>query len=136
MARRHGQNGRLYVDVSSAGNAAAIPVATLNSWSITFTTDKVEVTAFEDTNKTYVSGKPDVQGTYAGFLDDGVDQLYHAATGGQGRKFYLYPDRSNSATKYWFGEAIFDQQVQGSVSGAVEVSGSFAASNAVSRQWT
>src|SRR5262252_5860987 len=101
--RRHGQHGALYVDISQAGTGSAVLVATLNEHAISFVTDKVEVTAYEDTNKTYVSGKPDASGTYKGFLDISSDQLYYAATTGSARKFYHYVDTTNDPNKYFFG---------------------------------
>lgn len=132
MARIHGRRGRLYVDQSSGAAAAATPVAFLNSWSIAFETDKVEITAFDDTNKTYLSGLPDASGDFGGFYDDSTNQLYDAAIDGAARKFYLYPDLATSS-KYWYGTAIFDFSVDGSVSDAVTVSGSWAAAGPISK---
>lgn len=131
MSKRHGKSGALYVDPT--GSAAASPVAYLNDWSINFSTDKVDVTAMNDTNKNYASGLPDVQGTFAGFWDDASVQLYTAASDGAARKFYLYPDRSNAAGVYWFGTAIFDFDLKSSVTAAVEMSGTFAAASSVAK---
>lgn len=133
--RRHGQHGAIYVDISSGANSSPQLVATLNEHSIQFSTDKVEVTAYEDGNKVYVSGKPDSSGTYKGFIDTSSDQLYYAATGGQARKFYHYIDTTNEANKYYYGTAIFDMTVTQSVSGAVELSGNWAAAGTISRTW-
>lgn len=131
MARIHGRRGRLYVGLAS-DSATAEPVTFLNSWSIKFETEKSEVTAFGDDNKVYISGLPDAQGDFAGFYDDATVQLYTAASDGAARKFYLYPDNS-STSKYFWGTAIFDFSVDGSVSGPVAVSGSWAAASAVSK---
>ena len=60
MARLHGRSGRLYAGIASAGTAE--PITFLNSWSFDASTDDVDVTAFGDTNKTYVSGLPDFKG--------------------------------------------------------------------------
>lgn len=131
MSRIHGRRGRLYVGLAS-GSAVASPVTFLNSWSINFTTDKVEVTAFGDDNRTYVSGLPDTQGDFAGWYDTDTAQLYTAASDGDARKFYLYPD-TDDAGDYWFGTAIFDFSVSGRVDNAADVSGSFAAASKVSQ---
>ena len=131
MSRKHGQRGRLYVGLAS-DSATAEPVTFLNSWSINFTTDKVEVTAFGDTNRVYVSGLPDAQGDFAGHYDDATAQLYTAASDGDARKFYLYPD-TDSTGIYWFGTAIFDFSVSSRVDGSVDVSGSWAAATPVSK---
>lgn len=131
MARRHGRDGRIYVAISSGGTAE--PIAFLNSWSINFTTDKVDVTAFGDSNKVYVAGLPDAQGDFAGFWDSDQSDLYTAAQDGVARKFYLYPSRRLDASDYYFGEAFFDFSVSGGVTDAVTVSGSWSASSAISR---
>lgn len=131
MARIHGRRGRLYVGLAS-DSATAEPVAFLSAWSVKFETEKVDVTAFGDTNKTYLSGLPDAQGDFSGFYDDATVQLYTAASDGAARKFYLYPDNS-STSKYWFGTAIFDFNVDGDVAGAVKVAGGWAAATAVSK---
>jgi hypothetical protein len=130
MARIHGRNGRLYANLTSGGTAE--PVTFLNNWSINFNVDNVEVTAFGDTNKTYVAGLPDASGNYAGWYDDATVQFYTAATDGVARKFYLYPD-TTSTGKYWFGTAVFDFNVSAAVDGAVAVTGDWNAASLVSR---
>lgn len=134
MARIHGKDGRLYVGLASS-TAAAEPVAFLNSWGIDQSTDRTEVTAFDDANKTYVAGKEDTQGTYGGFWDSATAQLYTAASDGAKRRFYLYPDATVGTTgPYWFGEAFFDWSVSGSADGAVEISGSWSAASNIGVQ--
>ena len=131
MARKHGRNGRLYADFSSGGGAAATPIASLRQWSIDFTTDKVDATAFGDTNKQYLAGLPDSSGTFSGLYDDSTASAYAAAidnTANNARKFYLYPD-TNDTGKYWFGEGLFDASYSASVDGAIELSGNWAASS-------
>jgi hypothetical protein len=130
MARNHGRRGRLYVGITSAG--VAEPIAFLRDWSINFSVDNVEVTAFGDANKVYVAGLPDSSGSFSGFLDDATAQLYTAATDGVARKFYLYPD-TNSTGIYWFGTALFDFNAAGAVDGANTCSGDFQAASAVSK---
>lgn len=130
MARIAGRNGRLYAAVTSGGTAE--PITFLNNWSINFATDKIEVTSFGDTGKVYVAGLPDASGDYSGFFDDETNQFYEAAVDGVARKFYLYPSTSSNS-KYWFGTAIFDFNVQAAVDGAVQVSGSWSAASAVTR---
>ena len=131
MPRRHGRDGRVYVALTSGGTAE--PIAFLSSWSINFTTDKVDVTAFGDSNKTYVAGLPDAQGDFSGFWDSDQNDLYEAAQDGVARKFYLYPSRRLDDSDYYFGEAFFDFSVSGGVSDAVTVSGSWSAASAVTK---
>ena len=130
MARIAGRNGRIYAAVTSGGTAE--PITFLNNWSINFATDKIEVTAFGDSGKTYVAGLPDASGDYSGFYDDESTQFYTAAVDGVARKFYLYPS-TTSNTKYWYGTAFFDYNVQAAVDGAVQVSGSWNAATDVLR---
>ena len=130
MARVHGRRGQLYVGLAS-DTASASPVTFLNRWSIEFTTDKTDVTAFGDTNKVYVSGLPDASGSFAGFYDTATVQLYTASQDGLARKFYLYPDTTDS--DYWFGTALFDFSAEGAVDGAVSISGNFSAASAVTQ---
>ena len=126
-----GRKGRLYADTSSGANGNAKPIANLNSWSISQATDRTEVTSFGDTTKTYIAGLRDASGDFGGFHDtDG--ELYNA-TDGEARKFYLYETTDLASTKYWYGTATFDITTNGTVGGAVEVSGSWAASSSVTR---
>jgi hypothetical protein len=60
MARYHGKKGVIYI--STSGSGAAVAAVALNSWSLNMPTDKVEVTAFGDSNKQYVQGLPDATG--------------------------------------------------------------------------
>lgn len=132
MTRRHGRAGRLYVGIIGS-TAVAEPITFLNKWTITFDTDDVEVTAFGDSNKTYVSGLPDIGGSFSGFFDDATQQLYTAASDGVARRFYLYPDTTNAATTYWWGTASFDFSAEGGVGDAVTISGNWKAATAISR---
>jgi hypothetical protein len=130
MARIHGRNGRLYAALTSNGTAE--PVTFLNNWSISFAVDNVDVTAFGDTGKVYVAGLPDASGSYSGFYDDATVQFYTAATDGIARPFYLYPSTASN-TKYWFGTAIFDFNVDAAVDGAVQVAGDWNAASAIQK---
>lgn len=128
-----GRKGRIYIDPSTDGTGVAEPIANLNSWSFNRTTDKIETTSFGDDTKTYVVSLPDAQGDFSGFWDTDGDQYAVSASIDGGRKFYLYPT-TDTTTKYWFGKAHFDVSVNATVSGAVEVSGSWAAATTISQQ--
>jgi hypothetical protein len=131
MARIAGRSGRLYANITSSGTAE--PIAFLTNWSLNSTTNKIKVTAFGDTNETYVSGLPDAQGSFSGWYDNATAQLYTAATDGVARKMYLYPDNSLT-TQYFWGTAIFDFSVDIAVDGAAAISGSFAGSTTIAKQ--
>lgn len=135
-SRIHGQHGALYVDISSGANGSAVLVSTLSDSKRSFATDAVEVTAYEDTNKVYVGGKPDASTTYTGFLDVNQDQLWYPSRDGVARKFYDYIDTANNPNKYWFGTGIFDFAVEQSVSGAVTVTTNMKAASSILRIWS
>lgn len=130
-SRRHGRNGRIYMARTSNGTAA--PLAFQTRWSLDSKTDRVDVTAFGDSNKVYVAGLADAQGTFQGFLDSDSDDHYAASQDGLARKVYLYPDITNDATDYWFGTAFFDFGMEVPVAGANTVSGSWAAASPIIR---
>jgi hypothetical protein len=130
VARHASSRGRVYIDITGAGSAA--PVPGVAKWTLKANTDKTEVTAMGDTNKSYVAGLPDASGDMSGFWDDTSQQTYTAATDGIARKSYWYPDTS-TATTYWFGTALWDFSVTADVGGAVEFSGSWSAASTIAR---
>lgn len=130
MARIPGKLGMLYANMTSGGDAS--PISFVNSWDASFATDKFDVTAFGDANKTYLAGLPDATGNFAGFYDDATPQMYTAAVDGVARKFYFYPS-TTATTKYWFGTALFDFQASFSMDGAATVSGSWSAASPVTK---
>lgn len=127
--RIHGRNGMCYVAIASG--AAASPVAYLSDWSINFTVDQVEVTAFGDPNKLYVSGLPDASGDFSGFYDDSSRQLYTAARDGVSRAFYLYPSLTQDPNQYWFGQILPDFSVTGGISATVAIKSTWKAASGI-----
>jgi hypothetical protein len=125
-----GRNGVVYMSTSASGTAST--VLKLTEWSLDMTTDKIDVTAFGDTNKTYVQGLKDLAGSFSGFFDDTESKPFQAADSSDGCKLYLYPS-STAPTKYWYGLAWLDASVSTEVSGAVAISGSFAAAGSWTR---
>lgn len=132
MARIHGRSGKLYVGIAN-DTASAESIAYITKMSLDFQTDDVEVTAFGDSNKVYVSGLPDCQGSFSGWYDDATAQTYTAATDGLARRFYWYPKTPTTAGPYWFGTGIFDFSVESGVADAVSISGSFKAASPVTK---
>lgn len=129
--RRSGSRGALYLAQAAGGSAQ--PYFYLTGWTIDFTVDQEDVTAMGDTNRVYVVGLPNGSGSFEGFWsDDGID-TFTAATDGVKRKFYLYPDATNNAAYYYFGEAFADFSSAGDVSSGVKASGKLTASGNWSR---
>jgi hypothetical protein len=131
MARVGGRFGRLYLGATTA--AAASPVPFIGSWSLSAATDKIDVTAMGDTGKVVVAGLPDQNGEFGGFFDDASNILYDAAIDGLDRAFYLYAT-SNTTQNYWYGRIFVDASFSASVDGAVEMTGTWAASGAITRK--
>jgi hypothetical protein len=121
------------VYLSTTGSAAATTTTSLSGWTLDLSTDKVEVTAFGDLNKTYVQGLKDIKGTLTGFLDDTGLALFTGADSTDGVKMYLYPS-SASPTVYWYGPAWLDASIAVPVGGANTLSGNFVALGAWGRK--
>lgn len=131
MSRFAGRNGRVYLGIASAA-ATAEPLPFVAAWSVNFPTEKIPVTAMGDSRNTYLGGLADQTGDFSGFMDDSTAQTYTAAIDGQARKFYLYPDTTNTA-KYFFGTIITDAQFNANVSGAAEMAASWSAASDIAR---
>jgi hypothetical protein len=131
MARRHGRNGRVFMNLASAGTAE--PIAFVRSYQMSAATDKQDVTAFGDSNKVYVAGLPDSQGNFEFWYDDATVQTYTAAVDGIARKFYLYPDFVTTPGQYFFGTILPDFSVSAAVDGAIEGTCSWNAASTISK---
>lgn len=130
MARLHGRNGRIYMALTSGGTAE--PVAYQAEWTINYTTPKIDVTAFGDSNKVTLAGLPEATGSFSGFYDDATAQAYTAATDGVARKFYLYLNTTTN-TQYFFGTINPDITFSSSVSGATTVSSNWEAASQIAK---
>lgn len=124
MARYAGRKGRILISTSGTGTATV--VIGLTTWSLDRSTDKIDVSAFEDTNKQYVLGLPDCKGSFAGNWDDTETKLYAAAQSTDGCKLYLYPS-ADKLTAYHYGPAWVDFSMTVESNGAVKVSCNFVA---------
>ena len=129
--RRAGRNGAIYASIAAAGTPE--PLYYVKSWTFEAKTDQIEVTAFGDANKSYVTGLPDGKITYQGFWDDSSNDVYSAALDGLPRKFYLYEDRNNKPNTYIFGSGFFDFSMSADVGGAVQISGNVSANGSWTR---
>lgn len=108
----------------------AIPVASMATWSLSAATDRVETTSFGDTNVQRVAGLPDFSGQFSGFFDDSDSTLFAAAALLVGVPCYLYVDATNAPTKYWYGLANVDYEINVDVTDAAKITANFdAASN-------
>lgn len=127
--KRHGKNGAIYL--GGAKDAGGIKVASKTDWTLQRNRDYVDATTFGDTNKTYLAGLPNVQGTFAGMLDLSGDLLLNAATS-DATQIYLYADDSASSVLVANGPGFIDGNVNASVNDAIRYTGEFRASG----NWT
>lgn len=130
MARVHGRKGQIQI-----GNASPLAViGSLSGWSISFTRDTVDVTSFGDTNKTYLSGLPDVTGSFEGTFDTlYMRSLHDEAASTDGTVIRVTPS-TDYPTFYYTGPAFLDFSVTGNVGDAVKISGTFKAAGAWTQQ--
>lgn len=123
MARYGGIGGRLYINGTT--------VVGLSDWTVDMSNEQIEVTAFGDTNKTYVQGFPDLKGTFAGFWDDTEDAIWQATQGVVPVYLSIYPS-INASSAYLYGPAWLSASLSASSKDAVKTSGTFTASES----WT
>jgi hypothetical protein len=122
--RIHGAHGSVMVDPT--GGATPVAVASLNKWSLSMATDKVDVTCFLDPNRIYVQGLPDVKGSIAGMYDKTDLTLFEVAMGTVAAMLKLTPS-TLSPTYFWTGLAWLDASIDVAVDGAVTIAGEFSA---------
>src|SRR5262245_39559278 len=129
MAVYPGRNGIIYLSTSASGTATS--VLSLSDFTFDRNTDLIEVTAFGDTNKTYVQSLPDLKFTFNGFWNDTETKPFAASASSDGCKVYLYPSTNiaQASGKYAYGTAWLNCNLNTSVSGAVQISGSGAAAS-------
>lgn len=130
MAKIAGRNAAIYLGTTTS--AAASPLTYQNSWSMSFETEKIDVTSFGNTTKEYVAGIADSSGEFSGFYDDASGQTLAAALDGLSRRLYLYPN-TNTPTQYFFGTVFPDMSINADVDGAVEVSASWNAASPITK---
>lgn len=128
--RLHGKNGAIFLGNSKAGGG--IKVASKSEWTLSLGRDYVDATVFGDTNKTYLVGLKDVQGTYAGLLDVSGDLLVNTSNSDT-IQIYLYADdRQGFEILVAYGPGLLDASINASNTDAVKTTGNFRASGS----WT
>jgi hypothetical protein len=129
----HGKNGAIYL--GGAKGSGGVKVATKSEWTLQRNRDYVDATVFGDTNKTYLAGLPNIQGSFNGFLDVSGDLLLNAATS-DSQTMYLYaddnPNSDTSEVLVAHGPALIDASVTVGNADGARISGDFRAQGA----WT
>lgn len=127
--KRHGKNGAIYI---GGPKGSGTKVAAKSEWTLNLNRDYVDATVFGDTNKTYLVGLKDIQGSFNGLLDVSGDLLVNA-TNSDDQVIYLYADdRASNEILIAHGPGLFDATITASNTDAIRVSGNFRASGS----WT
>lgn len=114
------------MDPAGGAGTTPVPVASMNSWTLNMARDKADVTAFQDANKVYVQGLPDIKGTIGGWFDTDELAIFDVALGDTSAFLKLTPS-TLFPTYLWKGLAWLDASIDVKATGAVSVSGNFVA---------
>jgi len=117
-SRLSGANASIYI--------AGTKVAAKANWTLNRTRATYDVTSFGDTNLVYVAGLPDVQGTFAGFLDNSGDILLTNAASATPVSIALWAVDGSEEVAH--GSGYVDATVTAGVSDAIRITGTFKAS--------
>jgi hypothetical protein len=130
----HGKNGAIYLG-GAKGAPGAVKLSAKTEWTLSLGRDYVDSTTFGATNKTYLVGLKDIQGTFAGLLDVSGDWQVNAANS-DALNIYLYADDNpNGATSEIMiahGPGLIDASITASNTDAIKTTGNFRASG----NWT
>lgn len=122
----HGKNGAIYL-YNKKGASGAIKAAAKAEWTLNLGRDYVDATTFGDTNKTYLTGLKDIQGTYSGLLDVSGDELVNTASS-DSVLIYLYADdRASQEILIAYGTGFLDASINASNTDAIRTNGNFRA---------
>jgi hypothetical protein len=123
MAIKAGRDGQVKMGVD---DATAVTVISLNKFTISLATDKIEVTCFSDTNKVYVPGMRDISGTIGGFYNSAELTIIEATDDDVPTWLVLLPHASEATMKF-SGLAYVDASIDTEVNGAPAMTGNFMA---------
>ena len=123
MARIHGKNGQVKIDTTPASPVSPVVVADLNEFTLDMSMDRVDVTAFGDTNKQRVTGLPDFSGTLGGFWNSASSPGFFAIVLSAAAVWLRLIPNSVEPTYYFEGLANIDGSLNVSATGAVTISG-------------
>jgi len=121
-----------YGDVSwdPAGGSTLTPIISLNTWKADFKTDFEDVSCFGDSNKVYVPGLMNIEGSFGGFWNSAELALFKAAMSPVPGMLQLTPNKQE-ASFLWKGLAYLDASIDCTMT-APKVTGTFKAAGS----WT
>jgi hypothetical protein len=101
-------------------------IAGISKWTLDQTTQKEDVSAFQDTNVTYVQGLPDAKGTISGWWDSSsTSTIYNALTSTTPVNLVL--TMTTQTGQSFAGPAFIDANTETDIKAGVKVTANFVA---------
>jgi hypothetical protein len=122
MAIKTGRYGQVLWDPMAV---TPVEIISLNAWTGDFKTEYEDVTCFGDTNRVYVPGLKNAEGTLAGFWNSAELAIFEAAEQETPGTLKLVPNNTEP-TFFWTGPAYMDASIDCSMT-APKVSGTWKA---------
>src|SRR5262245_15279879 len=110
MAIKTGRYGEVSYDPAGTGGASLVPIVSLNAWTLSLKTDRLDVTCFQDPNRVYIPGMKDTSGTFGGFWNSDEVTLFDAADAPTPGMLKLTPN-TTEPTFFWSGLAYLDAEI-------------------------
>jgi hypothetical protein len=123
MAILTGRNGLVKYDPAGI---TPVEIISINAFTISWKTDKQDVSCFGDPNRVYVPGLPSVQGDVSGFWNSEDVTLFEAALADVPGMLELTPNDTEPTFKF-SGLAYLDADLDCKVDGAPTVKGTWMA---------
>lgn len=123
MSIKTGRYGKVSWD--PAGGAALVEIVSINTWTGSFKNEYEDVTCFGDSNKVYIPGLMNIEGTFGGFWNSAELALFRAAMSPTPGTLQLMPNTTEPAF-YWQGPAYMGADIDCSLE-APKVTGEFKA---------
>lgn len=128
--RVHGKNSRLILAVGGTGAGL---VVSLNKFTLDQSTQRIDVTCFEDLNEVKLQGRAARKVSWSGFWDTADDTMFRASESLVGNLAYFYPNYVGKPSQYMYGLAWVDASVDSSSTDAVKTSGTMEAAGSWGR---
>lgn len=127
-----GRDGLVKWDPTGAGGATAVALASISGFTLSMKVEKIPVSAFQDTNRVYVPGLPDISGSLTGWYNSDDLALFEAARASAPGFLELIPHTSETsgtpaAPLMFSGPAYLDGEIDTNVDGAPSISGEIVA---------
>ena len=126
---RSGRNGQVKWDPAGGDGTTAEVLLSIKTFTVSLKTEKINVTCFQDQNRVYVPGMPDISGSLGGFWNSEDMALILAARATTPGYLILIPDtgdlddETTPAPHAFEGLAYLDADLNTDVEGAPELTG-------------